>query len=153
MATLQNQLKKSEKVSPNKINEELFKLVKSIERDIKKLNMNEQLFNEGVDANNKPLFSKKNKRGTYSLLTEQLSGGQKKAGDPYTLRDTGDFFKGFFIKIENDKALFGSTDEKTPLLIADFGDIFGLTDENLKALIDKKLKPLLIREIRRSLDL
>lgn len=153
MATLYQQLKKSEKISPNNLNDELFKLVKSLERDIKKTNLNEQLFNEGVDAHGKPLFSKTTKRGTYSKMTEQLSGGKKRAGDPYTLRDTGEFYKGFFLKIENDKALFGSTDEKTPMLIADFGEIFGLTDENLKALIDKKLKPLFIREIRRKIDL
>lgn len=153
MGTLLQQLQKSKKISPNKLNEYLFLIVKSLEKEIIKINTREQLFKEGVDANNEPLYSKRYKRGTYSLLTEELSGGRKEAGDPYTLDDTGDFFDGFFLEIQNDKALFGSTDEKTPLLITDFGEIFGLTDENLKAVIQEKLLPLFLIQIRKQLDI
>lgn len=49
-----------------------------------------QLFTRGIDANERVI-------GTYSELTEQISP-EKKQGSPYTLHDTGAFFKSMFIE-------------------------------------------------------
>ena len=152
MATLGHQLKRVTKLSPRNLNDALFKAVKKAEKELIRLNTKEQLF-KGVDAKGKKLFSKRTKRGVYSPLTEIISGGRKKAGTPYTLEDTGDFFKGFYIEIKSNKAIFNSKDSKTPLLIVDFGDIFGLTNKNLKWVIQTKLRPLLQIHIRKTLDL
>lgn len=152
MATLEQQLKRVTVLTPKNLNNALFKAIKEIEKELIRLNTKEQLF-KGVDAKGKKLFSKRTKRGVYSPLTELLSGGKKKAGTHYTLEDTGDFYKGLYIEIKSNKVLFSSRDSKAPLLVADFGDIFGLTDKNLKGVIQAKLLPLLQNHIRKTLDL
>ena len=40
--------------------------------------------------------------GTYSFMTEQITGGEKQQGDPYTLKDSGDFYESIFISVFND---------------------------------------------------
>lgn len=40
--------------------------------------------------------------GTYSLQTEFITRGEKQEGDPYTLKDTGDFYQSMFISVFND---------------------------------------------------
>ena len=145
-------LEKVKKVQPNELNDAIFTFLISIEKEILDINRREQLL-KGVDANNDPLFSKRHQRGVYSKATEQISGGRKVAGTHYTLEDTGDFFKGFFLEFDKDRLLFGSRDSKTSLLIGDYGDIFGLTPKNLSTLIQNRVKPFLINHIRQQLGL
>ena len=152
MDIIKQHLEKLKRVQPNELNDALFNFLLSIEKTILDLNRREQLF-QGVDANNDPLFSQRYQRGEYSELTEKISKGRKVAGTHYTLEDTGDFFKGFFLEFDKDKLLFGSRDSKTSLLIGDFGDIFGLTPENLSNLIQERVKPYLLEYIRKQLDL
>jgi len=40
--------------------------------------------------------------GLYSFATELITGGEKKEGDPYTLKDTGDFYQSMFVSVFND---------------------------------------------------
>ena len=152
MATLKEQLNRVKKLNPTRISKILFDSIRSKEKDLIEINTENQL-SDGVDSEGKRLFNKRTKRSVYSSLTEEISGGRKKAGTPYTLEDTGDFYKGFFIETKKDKAVFSSKDSKTPLLVAEYGEIFGLTDKNLEAVIQKKLLPLLQKEIRRTLDI
>lgn len=161
MATLIEQLNRAKKITPKRISKTLFDSIRSIEKDLIVLNTEQQLF-KGLDAEGKRLFNKKTKRGVYSEATEYISTNDallgkgnkiKKAGDPYTLEYHGDFVKGFYIEIKNDKAIFSSKDEKTPLLVADYGEIFGLTDKHLKAVIQSKILPLLQKEIRKTLGI
>lgn len=152
MATLQEQLNRVKKLNPERISRILFDSVREIENQIIELNTKGQLF-KGTDSEGNRLYNKRTKSSVYSSLTEVISGGKKKAGTPYTLEDTGDFYKGFFINIEKDKAVIGSKDSKTALLEADYGEIFGLTDKNLKAVIQEKILPLLQKEIRRTLGI
>ena len=152
MATLKQQLVRAKSLNPKRISNILFDSIRVKEKELIELNQKNQLL-KGKDSEGKNLFNKKTKRGVYSQLTEEISGGRKKAGTPYTLEDTGDFYKGFFIDVKNDKAVFSSTDKKTPLLIAEYGEVFGLNDKNLKVVIRETLLPLLLKEIRRTLDL
>lgn len=47
------------------------------------------------------------------------------------LKYRGDFYDGFFAKLQNKKIIFGSTDYKSDMLKAKYdNDIFGLTKEN-----------------------
>lgn len=151
MDVFKNLLKKTKKIQPNRLTEDLFNFLESIEETILDINR-EQLLNS-TDSKGKSLFSKQRKRGTYTKATEIFSGGSKVAGTRYTLKDTGDFFKGFFLEIRQDEALFGSKDNKTLLLLDDYGDIFGLTPKNLSKLIQDKVKPFLIQHIRTTFDL
>jgi hypothetical protein len=40
--------------------------------------------------------------GLYEYETELASGGEKQEGDPYTLKDSGEFYESIFISVFND---------------------------------------------------
>lgn len=84
-----------------------------------------QLEDEGTDAND-------NYIGFYSYWTEVFSNGAKRMGDPYTLKDTGEFYRSMFIKVLKDSIVIDADYEK----MADQDwwkiDILGLNDENLE---------------------
>jgi len=115
------------------------------------LDLNKHQLLSGKDAKNQALFSKTHQRGVYSAKTEELSGGRKIAGTHYTLKDTGNFFSGFYLRVDERGLFFGSIDEKSDFLVADYGDIFGLTPDNLSTLTHKTIKPYLISYVRRVL--
>ena len=81
-----------------------------------------------------------------------MSNGRKKAGTPYTLFDSGSFFAGFYIQIKGEKAIISSKDPKTPSLLLEYGDIFGLTDPNLEAVINTEILPFFVKHIRKVLN-
>jgi hypothetical protein len=85
----------------------------------------EQLFEEGIDEEGQII-------GYYSRLTEELSGGSKKAGDPYTLKDTGQFYRSMVVKVLNDSIVIDANytkmeDQKWWKI-----GILGLTEDNLE---------------------
>lgn len=86
-----------------------------------------------------------------------MSGGRKREGEPFTSVDTGNFFKGFYIKVDNNKIMFGSTDSKTDEILKSkhwlSHELFGLTDENLSEIIENNLLPYLQIESRKQLDI
>ena len=88
--------------------------------------------------------------GYYSPLTEILSGGRKKAGTPYTLFDTGDFYRSMFVNVLANEILITANDTK--MLDQDWytKHILGLNDENLQKLI-YKVKENYIKYIRKVL--
>lgn len=81
------------------------------------LNTQGQLFDKGED-------SLGNLLPTYSKVTELISGGKKKAGTPFTLKDTGDFYKTFFVTVNSN----GDFDINANTLKADNGQITDLED-------------------------
>jgi hypothetical protein len=109
----------------------------------------EQLFKDSKDVFEREI-------GTYSLATERITGGRKKAGQPYNMFDTGDWQRGFFAKVQGDAVLFGTTDGKTEKIFENprlkSNDLFGLTDKNLNKIIRELIKPLYIKEIRSILN-
>lgn len=105
--------------------------------EIIRLNTEDQLRDEGIDSNDNPLFSKKHKRGVYSFLTEQFTGGRKKAGDHYTLEDTGEFYRSFIVRVDPDGfRIVADTQKDTTDLAEEYGiEILGLTEENTRVLV------------------
>lgn len=99
----------------------------------------DQLFNEGVDELGEII-------GTYSTYTEMLNP-EKQAGTPYTLYDTGAFYRSMSIAIlelaiEIDADPI-KTDEfgQTTDLFAEYGEgIIGLTDESKQKLVDELIE-------------
>lgn len=152
MGTVLGQIKKLRKLRPDKLRLSLFKHLKRIDKELIDLNTKDQLL-KGKDAEGDPIFSNARQRGTYSYTTELISEGRKQEGDPYTLFDSGDFFKGFYLNIEGDTVRIGSTDPKTFALVLEYDNLFGLTDDNLQGVIDKELLPILQQHIRKTLDL
>lgn len=103
-----------------------------------------QLFALSIDSTGKALTSGTRGRGVYSALTETISGGKKKAGDPYTLEDTGAFYKSFKITPEKTAIVIDANPTKeTTDLFKEYGEnILGLTDENLQLLINELIPKL-----------
>jgi hypothetical protein len=149
MATLQEQLTKAKKLHPSRLQNDLFKFIKSIEKELLEKNK-DQIFNDSKDINGKPI-------GFYSYATEIISKGKKKKGEPFTGFDTGDFFKGFYMQEVSGVLRFGSSDSKTQTILNSENwlsdELFGLSDENLKEVIEKRLLPFFIENSRNILEI
>lgn len=99
---------------------------------VKKLNLDEQLFKEGID-------SEGNTIGFYSEATEAINPS-KKAGTPFTLKDSGEFFESFDLFVTPNEIFFSAERDFQNALPGEPGDIFtkygieilGLTDENFE---------------------
>jgi hypothetical protein len=128
---------------------DLFKFIKSIESELLAKNK-QQIQEDSKDIFGKPI-------GFYSYATELITGGKKKKGDPFTGYDTGDFFKGFYMQEVSGVLRFGSTDPKTQDIIKSDNwlsdELFGLSDENLKEVIQDRLLPFFIDNSRNKLEI
>lgn len=156
MANFQQQIEKAKQLKPEKISKELFKFIRSIEKQILDKNK-EQLFKDSKDIHGNAI-------GFYSKATEIISGGRKKEGEPFSGFDTGDWFKGFYMQEVSGVLRFSSTDKKNQLILGSAknewakagwlsDELFGLSDENLNQLIETELKPFIIAHYRKILEL
>lgn len=152
---------RAKKISPKKIRNDFFDYIKSIEQLFFQLNA-EQL-EDSLNAKGKLLKHKNSTKfpGVYSEQTEIISRQEnplapKKAGDPYNFLWTGDFFSGFIMWIKNGTIEINSTgtgaNEKAAFFNG-YKDLFGLTDEHLKEIIDEKLMPFMAEKLRNELGL
>ena len=105
----------------------------------------DQLVEEGVDSNDEII-------GYYSYLTEVMTDGRKRMGDPYNLKDTGAFFRSMFVKVLNDSILVDADYEKMEDQNWWSIDILGLTEENLE-IYAEMVKKNYILYARRVLEL
>lgn len=145
MATLQEKLQQAKKLTPSRLQNDLFKYIRSIEKDFLD-SEKKRISEESKDVKGNPL-------GFYSKATELITGGKKKAGDPFTGIDTGDWFKGFFMQEVSGTLRFGSKDPKTNDILKSehwlSDEIFGLSDDELKDVINEKLLPFFIDNVRK----
>jgi hypothetical protein len=76
--------------------------------------------------------------GFYSEATEWITNGEKQAGDPYTLDDTGAFYRSMFITVYKDLFEINADAQKDDTnLFNKYGTgIVGLTNENESLLIE-----------------
>ena len=95
-----------------------------VKEDVLNLIREAQLMAEGVDENNEII-------GTYSYMTEVISGGRKQEGDPYNLNDTGEFFRSMYIKVLADSIIIDANYQKMEDKDWWSISILGLTQENL----------------------
>lgn len=125
-------------------NKLLQEIVREYEAYILKLNTEEQLYRQGINANSENIDD-------YSPYTPFTISLKKKKGQPFdrvTLRDTGDFHESFFLDIDSKSFFFDATDEKAKELAEKYGeDIFGLTEDSISIL----QKEILIPELRKRL--
>ena len=149
MATLNEQLQKAKKLQARSLQNSLFNFIKRIEKELLDKNK-DQIRNQSKDIFGNPI-------GFYTYATEVLSRGNKKKGAPFTGYETGDFFKGFYMQEVAGVLRFGSTDPKTPTILNSESwlsdELFGLSDENLKEVIEKKLLPFFIEHCRTILEI
>lgn len=94
--------------------------------------------------------------GRYSIATQSITGGRKKAGSPYTLKDTGFYYDsgevvaflgGFTTVFDSDKPDGDFIDR----LDLDEDNVEGLEDGNLQIVIDE-VKELFPDQIRAFID-
>jgi hypothetical protein len=91
-----------------------------------------QLMDKGVDADGEII-------GRYSKATEMISGGRKKAGDPYNLNDTGSFFRSMFINVlENSIEIDASSQTFTEMQDQNWWriSILGMTEQSLNQYVE-----------------
>lgn len=141
-------LKRTKKISEEKIWKKSFnaKLKKTILDWIR----NDQL-QKGVDEDGDIM-------GLYSEWTEMMNP-EKIAGTPYTLKDTGDFYKSLFIDVLSDEFVIDGDglkiDEngKKTDLFKWLGDgIVGLTEKNKEKLVEE-LKIKYVENVRKILQI
>lgn len=157
MATLKQQLQKARILTSQNISDELFNFIKTIQEKFEDLNR-EQLFETSEDIFGNPI-------GYYSKATEYITtnnallgyGGRiKREGDPYDMRDTGNFLKGLYIDVKRGEIVFKSKDAKTDLILSNKNllstSLFGLQEDNLRELINNDLLPFVLQHIRKTLN-
>ena len=97
---------------------------------------NEQLFSQGIDSDGDII-------GYYSEWTEMMNP-EKVAGTPYTLKDTGEFYKSMiiyiyknYIEIDADPIKTNAMGEEDNLFYKYGENIIGLTEENLEKVAEE----------------
>jgi hypothetical protein len=149
---------KAERLSPATVSRALFQLIRNLEKELVSLNI-EQIedhtdsFGKALDNTNK-IFD-----GTYSQATEEIARNEnplasKNAGDPYNFLWTGEFLKGFELRIEGNALSFNNTGTGSGTKKAFFDgykNLLGLTDENLNKVISERLLPFFLTYYRNEL--
>jgi len=149
MATFNQQLERSKSVSSEIISRELFAFIKTVSEYMVELNK-EQINKDSQDIYGKAI-------GFYSKATDILTNGEKEWGSPFTGKDTGDWLGSFYVTVLDDIFFFGSTDPKTDDILSSkywlSHSLFGLTDENLKDVIETKILQFVLKNNRQKLGL
>lgn len=105
--------------------------VKDNEAAILDLNIEDQLFQQGIDSDGQAITP------GYTPLTISIKRQKGQPTDRVTLRDEGDFHRSFQISYGNDAFGIYATDQKAQKLERKYGkEIFGLTDQSLQEAID-----------------
>lgn len=149
MDVFEEHLAKVKKVQPQVLSEELFQAIKTASKYLIDLNK-KQIKEDSQDIYGKAI-------GFYSKATDEISGGAKPWGTPFTGEDTGEWMDKFYMTVYQDVFYFGSTDPKTDDILSSPNwlshDLFGLTDENLDKAIEEKFLPFVLEYCKKSLGL
>lgn len=105
---------------------------RNLKHDIIKLVQDNQLQDKGIDGDGNVI-------GYYSYLTEIISKGKKQHGDHYTLNDTGDFFRSFYITVLRDAFEINADGNKGDENLFDkYGEnVVNLTQESLEVVRER----------------
>tara|TARA_R110001606_G_scaffold321052_2_gene467900 strand:- start:6946 stop:7392 length:447 start_codon:yes stop_codon:yes gene_type:complete len=144
MATLNQQLERVKKLSPEKIVSDVFKFIKSIEKELVAYNV------ATLNQDSEDIFG--NPIGFYSKGTEFMTNGRKKAGEPFDLLESGDFLESVFAKVQKDSVLFDASDTKKKEVFKNLlsNNIFGLQEPDLNKVIRERILPFLQNNIIRK---
>ena len=149
MANFQQQIEKAKQLNPEKVSKDLFKFIRSIEKQILDKNK-EQIFENSQDIHGQAI-------GFYSYATEQITKGRKKKGEPFDGKDSGDFFNKMYMQEVSGVIRFGSKSPHYADILKSKSwlskDILGLSDENLQKVIQTQILPFVLGYYRRILGL
>lgn len=108
--------------------------------------INQQQLQAGQDATGRAIAP------FYAPLTVKIKRAKGQRTDRVTLKDTGDFYDGFYTKSAGPgRTEVSSTDKKTSDLEDKYGDVFGLSTASLSAL-SRRIVPTLQRLFRGYLN-
>jgi len=145
MGTFLTSQKAAAKLTPAKVSKDVFNFIRTIERELAQYNK-ARIFIDSEDVFGKAI-------GYYSPATEELTDGRKKAGDPYTLFEEGDFLGGLYAEVKEDGIYFDTSDSKKKEVLKNLltQDIFGLHDADLTKAIDERILPFLLSYYKQHL--
>ena len=145
MANFHTHQKRAKALNHRKVSTDFFNFVRTIETVLADDNA-QQLFLDSKDVFGKPI-------GFYSQGTENITNGRKKAGQPFNLKESGEFLKKLFAKVKGETIIFDTSDSKKNEVLGNLltTDIFGLSDQDLKVVIDKKMRPFFIKYYKEKL--
>jgi len=108
----------------------------------------EQLFEQGIRGDETFIAD----YAPYSPFTVQMKQLKGQPTDRVTLKDEGDFYRSFFIKVGSDHFEVMASDSKTEKLVREYGEeIMQFTDENLSEVIWSYIYPALIFKLKEML--
>ena len=145
MSNFQISQQKAKKLTPKKVETDLFNFIRTLEKELADINV-DTLFNLSQDVEGNPI-------GFYSQGTEAITEGRKKAGDPFDLFETGEFLERLFAKVDRNSIFFDTKDPKKTEVLRNLlsTNIFGLSDEDLNKVISKHIQPFMITYFRKNL--
>lgn len=112
-----------------------------------------------AEKNKEQLFSGENAEGSeikpgYTPFTIAIKQSKGQPTDRVTLRDTGSFYQGIYVNVQNEQIVSGSTDVKTLKLLDKYGnEIFGLNDRFKIEVIRETVRPLFNDKIENATGL
>ena len=124
---------------------DIVKTLVVLEQDFAKdLNRSQLIDGQNIDASDiEP---------AYSRTTVSIKKSKRQISDRVTLKDTGDFYKSFTLKTNNDSFVISATDSKTNKLQKKYGNkILGLSEENKALFAERGLKRQLIKLIKQKI--
>ena len=133
-----NLYQNANRLTKSKVKADLFKFIRQLEGGLAVINR-DTLFKKSQDIQGDSI-------GFYSRSTEEITGGRKREGDPFDLRESGTFLDSLYVKVQNDSILFDTTDPKKSEVLKNLlsEDIFGLQDNDLNDLLEQKLAPFMV---------
>jgi hypothetical protein len=158
MANFLTAQQKAKKLTPQKIEKDLFRFIKSIEKEIFDLNVRqlEQAENAegGALVNSNSRFS-----GVYQSLTVDIAATEnpilpKKEGSLYNFGWTGDFLGNFKMDLFNDKVELFSTGTGSGEKAAFFDgyqSLYGLSPKSIVEIINRRIRPFFITYFPKNL--
>lgn len=108
-----------EKIDAEQIYIECVKQTEDLALDLNR----SQLYDQGVDSDNRPL-------GKYAESTKKKKSKDGQRSDHITLNDTDGFYDKMFLNTKQIPILIDSKDYKTPILLGKFPKALGLTSTN-----------------------
>lgn len=129
----------------NESNSILLHLFKDREEEVISLNVDDQLFNKGIDSNGEKLTP------PYAASTKKRKRRKGQPTDRVTTRDEGDFHRSIIFDYRQTEVAFGNDDPKFRYLSDRYGEhILGLTPKNIEYLSDD-MKDDFVKEARKAI--
>lgn len=109
----------------------IYAIDKNVREEIVLYNTEDQLWSDGVDSLGNDL-------GDYQPVTVDIKRSKGQRTDHITLKDTGEFYDSFKVTVQKDSFTINADPQKDDTnLFDEFGiDIVGLTDENMKGIME-----------------